>query len=334
MSNHRQSNHSVARAVLSARRAAWVLAAALVSTRACADCTWSNGQSLQTYTFAIPSLSVSRDTPVGTVVYDAPQQAGIPQSGAFATCSSNGVANRSVTGGALVSSNPYTFATNVAGLGVRFYDLSKGYTRYWGAGDQETYNSTWTWSGTQLGMQIVVTGPVGSGSVNGSVYGSFTLGGTLTIAYLRMSSFPITANACTITTPSVSVSMPKAFVNALTAIGSTTGQQSFNIGLNCSANIRVFVTLSDSVTSSNTSNVLTLKKGSSAQGVGLQILSQGTPVNFGADSAVAGTAGQVQIGTAAGGPMNIPLVVQYIRTASPVVPGSVDGLVTFTLSYQ
>ena len=61
-------------------------------------------------------------------------QNALPQSGAFANCTSGGgIANRTVAGGAQVSTNPWTYATNVPGLGIRYFEVYKGLKRYWGA---------------------------------------------------------------------------------------------------------------------------------------------------------------------------------------------------------
>nr|WP_050451526.1 type 1 fimbrial protein [Candidatus Burkholderia verschuerenii] len=94
-----------------------------------------------------------------------------------------------------------------------------------------------------------------------------------------------------------------------------------SIDLNCAANVRVYITLTDGVTPSNTSNILTLKPASTAQGVALQLVNNGVPVTFGPDSSIAGNQGQW-------------LVVRYIQTSATVKPGSVASLVTFTMSYQ
>ncbi len=115
--------------------------------RARADCTWTNGPITRDYTFTITHAERCTDVAVGTVIFSAPVQMGVPSAGNYANCSGSVPAVRTVTGGAQVSSNPYTFATNVPGVGMRFYDRSSGGTvRYWGAGAQETFNGNWAWN--------------------------------------------------------------------------------------------------------------------------------------------------------------------------------------------
>ncbi|WP_425497095.1 fimbrial protein [Paraburkholderia humisilvae] len=137
------------------------------------------------------------------------------------------------------------------------------------------------------------------------------------------------------TTPAISVSLPAMSSSVFQRVGSTAGAQTTSINLNCpSSTIRVFITLTDSTTPSNTSTTLSLKPGSTAQGVGLQILNAGNPVSFGPDSPSAGTTNQWLAGVSNGGVMSIPLVIQYVQTESLVRPGTVNGVATFTMSYQ
>ncbi|MGF6898821.1 fimbrial protein [Paraburkholderia sp. GAS348] len=140
---------------------------------------------------------------------------------------------------------------------------------------------------------------------------------------------------CSVTTPSIPVTMRQANTNRLPSVGSTDGTTSFNIGLNCDPGINVAITLTDATTPSNTGNTLSLAPDSTASGVGYQIVYNGSPVSFGPDSAARGTLHQfsVMASPAAGGPMSIPLTAQFIRTGT-VNPGTVKGLATFTMSYQ
>ncbi|WP_162601011.1 fimbrial protein [Paraburkholderia sp. C35] len=244
------------------------------------------------------------------------------------------MATRSLSGGEMVSGSPYTVATNVPGIGMRFGSAYTGYVDYWGAGNQESFAGAWAWNGTRLGAQVVVTGPVRSGTVNGLATGTFTLGGTLVIANLRTTTFDVTSTACSVTTPSVSVNMPTVNSSVFASVGTTAAPQPFAIRLSCAPDTRVFITLSDSSNPANTSSVLTLTPASSAKGIGLQITSDSKPVSFGPDSPVAGNVNQWQAGTSSGGEMTIPLAVQYIQTAPAISAGSVTGLATFTMSYQ
>jgi type 1 fimbria pilin len=185
---------------------------------------------------------------------------------------------------------------------------------------------------------LVVTGPVGSGTLTDLPSMTVTFSGsclstTTTTQYLTAGS-SISSNTCSVTTPTLDFALPKALSKNLTTAGSTTGDTTLPLGLNCAAGVKINVTITDSTTPSNRSTTLSLAAGSSASGVGLQILNGSTPVSFGPDSSAAGTPNQWSAGTATGGPVQIALTARYVRTSGSLVPGSVKGTATFTMSYQ
>jgi len=137
------------------------------------------------------------------------------------------------------------------------------------------------------------------------------------------------------------VNLPVVALSALGAVGKTAGDTSFPIGLSCAAGANVYITLSDATTPTNTTSLLTLDSNSTAQGIKLRILNSTGAVDFGPDSAAAGTTHQWFLGTSSS--INgIPLTVQYYRddtnpsgTGSAVLSaGSVHAQATFTMSYQ
>jgi type 1 fimbria pilin len=195
-------------------------------------------------------------------------------------------------------------------------------------------------------VNLVVTGPVGSGvlSINPSgsygiagVYAVFFVGefGLSLFRFVASGSTTVSVSSCTVNTPKINVNLPQANASALQNVGDTTGATTATIGLNCPAGLKVNVTLTDATTPTNTSATLTLTPDSSAKGVGLQILNNsGVPVAYGPDSAAAGNLNQWSAGVSAAGAFSIPLSVQYVRTSGTLVPGTVRGLATFTMSYQ
>jgi type 1 fimbria pilin len=130
------------------------------------------------------------------------------------------------------------------------------------------------------------------------------------------------------------VTLPKVFVADLTSEGATAGATQFAIGLTCPLGIAVNVTLTDASNGSNRTNIAKLAPGSSAEGLGLQILNGSGPVAYGPDSSIIGNANQWLAGKSSNGQMSVPLTARYIRTSGPLVPGSVKGAITFTMSYQ
>ena len=93
------------------------------------------------------------------------------------------------------------------------------------------------------------------------------------------------------------------------------------------------ITLTDSTTAGNRSDLLTLTNDSTARGVGIRIRNPShAPVHFGPDSSARGTPNQWRVGRSERA-MQIPLSAEYVSTG-PVTPGTVRALATFTLSYQ
>jgi type 1 fimbria pilin len=175
-----------------------------------------------------------------------------------------------------------------------------------------------------------------SGSVAGRAATYFAFNAPIFNVAVASNATTIASSACSVTTPSPSVTLSPVKVSALTGVGSTAANAPISLGLNCTSDAsRVFVTLTDSSTPSNVSNTLSLKAGSTASGVALQILDpSGNPISFGPDSAALGNTNQWLVGPATVGPMNIPLTVRYLQTAATVKPGTVNGVATFTMSYQ
>ncbi|MET5116898.1 fimbrial protein, partial [Burkholderia pseudomallei] len=73
--------------------------------------------------------------------------------------------------------------------------------------------------------------------------------------------------------------------------------------------------------------VLAITQGaSSASGVGIQLLLNGSPVSFGA---------VLDAGSAtAGATLTIPMTARYYQNGSVVTPGAANGIATFAVSYK
>ncbi|MFM0098510.1 fimbrial protein [Paraburkholderia nemoris] len=247
------------------------------------------------------------------------------------------------------------FATNISSVGVR-YTISNGagtscnslpvtvttgtrtvtcHQVQQAASPGQTYTLTVSAQFVKLANGIVgqlTTIPVLSLTNRINNQGGSTLWGNV---FTGSASGAFSTLTCSVTTPSVVVPVSSANINRLTSIGSTDGTGSVNIGLNCNAGVKAYMTLTDATTPSNTSNTLTLASDSVATGVGFQLLYNDNPVSFGPDSAVAGNLNQfsVMASPAAGGPVNIPFTARFIRTGT-VTPGLATANATFTMSYQ
>lgn len=120
--------------------------------------------------------------------------------------------------------------------------------------------------------------------------------------------------------------------------GSTAGEQEFTINMHCrqGSTMRAYVTLSDVTTPTNTSQVLTLTQDSTATGIGLQVLKDGSPLYLGPhpnSGSAQWYAGQVQA-SQDWQAFDIPLKVRYVQLQPQINAGSANGRMTFTLDYQ
>src|SRR5262249_28672976 len=215
---------------------------------------------------------------------------------------------------------------SVSGIGVSFYVVNgQSRTLITSTGGGYTSGTISAPGNDALpGIQtnLVVTGPVVSGySLSGlpTVTVTFTPTGvcgwstpitnTLSTSASNSAVVPIT---CTVTTPSVSVNLPIVSLSTLSAVGKTAGDTRFPIGVSCASGANVYITLSDTTTPPNTTSLLTLASNSTAQGIKLRMLNSAGVVEFGPDSAEAGTIHQWLLGSS-GSINGIPLTVQYYR---------------------
>ncbi|MBV1691305.1 fimbrial protein [Novosphingobium sp. G106] len=282
--------------------------------------------------------STARDKPVGTVL--ATSTSTISAAGVGGLCL---VTTLFLSGSA---ANGNTFTTGVPGLGVNFYYYNGATRTQITPGLQASLALSLSAPGTltRVDADLIVTGPIGSGTLNalpsvGLTFAAVGLGcGVLS---LSAQTLTVTANngtvtgvTCQVANPSIAVYLPAVSVQKLVAAGQTAGATSFSISLNCATGgADVHVTLTDTTNAANTSTLPSLKGTSTAGNVKLQILrSNGSAINYGPDSAVAGTTNQWLVGPS-GSISSIPLTVQYYATGV-ATPGLIQAAATFTLSYQ
>jgi len=310
----------------------------------------------QTVSYSPGTLSFSPSGP-----YSVPRDAaaGSQVARAVAVATATGITCALIetvtVNGTELSAGSGIYQTSVNGIGVSFFVVNGAVQTLITSTNGGYASGTISppGNGALPGIQanLVVTGQVVSGyTLSGlpSVTVTFTPTGacswstgiTNTLATSAGSSavVPIT---CTVTTPNVNVNMPIISLSALSAVGKTGGDTQFPINLNCASGANVYITLSDVTTPTNTTSLLTLAAGSTAQGVKLRILNSVGPVDFGPDSAAAGTTHQWLLGPSSS--INgIPLTVQYYRddtnpagtAPASLSAGSVHAQATFTMSYQ
>ncbi|WP_447889089.1 fimbrial protein [Serratia fonticola] len=167
-------------------------------------------------------------------------------------------------------------------------------------------------------------------------------GGTSTgITDLRLNASTVTITARTCQMSSASTQMvpllpvgKNQFSGVDTSAG---GEANFSLTTLCGSGVKLYATMTDGSDPGNTSNILKPAEGTTASGVGVQILRNGLPISFGPDSSAFGNTNQWYIGTAGSGgsePFTIPLKARYVQTEQNMVAGSVKARATVTFSYQ
>lgn len=128
--------------------------------------------------------------------------------------------------------------------------------------------------------------------------------------------------ACSVNTQTISVDMGTVEKRKFTGVGSTTEANSFSIDLTCTAKSSVYVLMSGNV--SDTTNGLLKLTNSTASGVLIQLLYNGSPVKFNS---------LFPVGTTSRGQVSIPLQARYYQSGT-ITAGTANSSVTFTMVYN
>lgn len=291
------------------------------------------GTSLSNLAFS-PTISVPNNASVGQSLQ---WQSYVPGFGTSnVTCPVNETV---VVNGTAAPGKTDIFMTNVPGIGVR-YSVTQNYL---GSFTTVPYSTTFSPPATTntlyyIGAELVVTGPVGNGTLTTIPSLTITFSGncfdTVTRTQYVTAGSTVTASTCSVTTSSIQVSLlPGVSPSSLASAGATSGATPFSIGLDCPAAVNAYVSLTDASNPANRSTILSASADSTAKGVGMQISSGSTVLSFGPSSAEMGDMNTWSVGRMNAGANLIPLVARYARTG-PVSGGTVKGLATFTMTYQ
>ncbi|MGX7003872.1 fimbrial protein [Caballeronia sp. KNU42] len=302
-------------------------------------------------------ISIPKDAPIGLTVSTLPADT-FQNNCYFANVNPIATSGTSLidisTVAALAPGFTDVYQTSIAGLGIRYQFTSS-----------ECTPASSTMSNGAMVVQCPFSGPLGGPYIYKDVHvtPSFVVVGSVKAGAATLSSVPIikltletlgivglwgksplytgvatgtlSTATCSVQTDALAVALPNITNRALSSgIGATAGRQTFNLSFACASGAQVSIVITDAVTPSNRSNVLTLAPDSTAKGVGVQILKdKEVLVSFGPDAAGPGVTNQWLIGVSPNGTLLLPLSAQYIRTGD-VTPGSLRALATFTMSYN
>jgi type 1 fimbria pilin len=197
-------------------------------------------------------------------------------------------------------------------------------------------------NGQNLIVELVKTGSITNGGSLSGIFGSMSYGKGYLVNFVWRAPVIIGLGfpTCSIITSSIAVNLGDNIpLSTFSGVGSVSSSRKFNIALRCAgggtgAVTNVHTTLTDQTSPANTSDTLSLSPGSTASGVGIQVINGASVVKYGPDSKAVGNTNQWKAGATGNGVLNIPLAARYIQTGSVVSAGTANARATFTMSYQ
>lgn len=174
---------------------------------------------------------------------------------------------------------------------------------------------------------------IGSGEIPSQTIGAFILrinkkSWIAPESKVSISSFRVNSLSCSLSTPSINVDMGKVSKGLFGGEGTWPGDgntRDFSIPLECSAGTNVNLKIEGNVHDAMQGVLALDAGGSSASGVGIQLLYGDNPVELGK---------RFKVGTAsAQGRYNIPLKARYLQTGSTITSGAANGSATILLTY-
>ncbi|MBF5008781.1 fimbrial protein [Burkholderia pseudomultivorans] len=282
------------------------------------------------------------NVPIGSVIGSLSGASNGVAGTATCTSSIGDVSYVGTTGGAPGLYN--TYPTPVSGVGVRIRG-AVNQTEWWPHVVYKTGTALSLVGASDFTVEFVKTGDITApGILSGEIAATFFISHGKKVRSI-VTNGPINIRpqvpTCNLLTPSVAVEMGKVVASDLSGVGMVSLPKPFDLRFKCSGgnpgtSTRMFMTLTDAGNSGNRSSTLSLASGSTAEGVGIQILrgADGTLVNYGPDSTQEGNPNQWQVGRFGNGDVTIPFKVRYVRMSDQLKAGTANGVATFTMSYQ
>ncbi|WP_082075486.1 fimbrial protein [Pseudomonas sp. 2(2015)] len=285
-------------------------------------------------------LTVSAADPVGTVIYDSNTR--------FATrmayrCSAAHEQRAGFTQG-FTHIGEGIHQTNLEGIGIKITGSEAGASRFYRWPVPTTRHPAGTTDVTPwYRLQLIKTGPVTSGVlffpqtiISHTFEPHHIPANTARLTMVQTRVEVVSADPTCAVDPgskTIPVNLRDHPAGFFDAVGKVTAPQPLEIRLNCAggssgSRLNVSYTVSDASNPGNQTSIISLASHATARGIGIRLLrSDNTPI-------VLGT--RQPGGTVGAGPIThrIPLLAQYVQTASRVTPGSAPGRATFLMSYD
>lgn len=317
-----------------------------------ANCTLSKGFTTVDIPMTIGKIVVKPNDPIGTIL----------QKNTFTISPNNSTATCNRASDQIIAALPLNYpispignnvyATNIPGIGIRLYreaaDASD-FSGYYPYRRTLTPNQTYTLSPGYFVMEVIKTAmTTGSGALVAGRYSTYYVSGQqnrpfLTTTVLSNAPILIASSSCEIQSGVDSpVQLPTVMKSAFRAIGSTQGEQNFNLSILCNGSennsgIATSNTISLSFDyNSDTSNNQVINNSAAnsikANGVGVELLWNLNGANKPIQKATKLNIGSVSSNQTV--EYDIPLTARYYQTATNVTAGEVKATATVTIQYD
>ncbi|HDU8503782.1 fimbrial protein [Acinetobacter baumannii] len=326
-----------------------------IYTEANAACAPTSGFTTKVISMAVGRVVVRPSDEVGKVLRKA--TFAIDPNNSTINCSPN---SSGTVKADLIQSYPVSsqgsniYTTNIPGIGIRLYREAQNNANFSGYYPYSR-NITGGWRGTNYSLdsgyfvvEIVKTAEqTGSGALVPGQYSSYYLTSHQSRPILTSH---VLANAITIASSSCElqgninkvVQLPTVMKSGFSGIGSTQGEQSFDLNILCNGGInptgyeeKNLISLDfDFPQDGNNSEVMTNTAPSSARanGVGVQLFWK-----YQSQNKLIRKGDKLQVGTVNSNQTvqyNIPLSARYYQTATNVTAGRVQAMATVTIQYD
>lgn len=267
-----------------------VLSGLLFPLHALADCTASTADGMSYFVATSPDFNPPSfnpaTIPIGGVIYSGPLsirfQNAVNNTTAKVACTSS--IYQYMTG--IGTPNGNIYPTSVPNIGVRIRTNAGQYYPLRASSPTGSIFYFAVNAGSIATIELIKTGNITApGTLSGAYARSRvnTEDGQVLVEYRFASPVQIIPRVptCKVAKSSVDVPVGTVLAKKFTGVGSVSPEKSFSISLNCSGgdagtSLRPYVTLTDNTNQSNVSTRLSLTPQSTASGIDIQILKDGT----------------------------------------------------------
>lgn len=146
----------------------------------------------------------------------------------------------------------------------------------------------------------------------------------------------VITQTCSLVNPDVHVQLPQVGSSAFQGVGSRGGNTGFTLDFQCDAAADARFNIADATEPGNDSDALALMPSSTATGLGVRLLHQGTPVHLAPGQMFDQGGSEFPLHNQESGQVSItlPFSAEYLQTEEQVTPGTVQAQALVTIDYN